>query len=87
MSIFHQQGRTNKFQLTSQSNVNISKIKKLPHEKEGKNMKKRATINNRSRVCNASRRRQLLKRVHSKVVNRRQQFQMTELTDEWSTAS
>ncbi|QHJ13533.1 hypothetical protein FX988_03798 [Paraglaciecola mesophila] len=49
-------------------------------------MKKRATINNRNKVSNTSRRRQLLKRVHSKVISRRQQYQMTELTQEWATA-
>ncbi|MBJ2135996.1 hypothetical protein JEU11_05990 [Paraglaciecola chathamensis] len=49
-------------------------------------MKKRATINNRSRVANTSRRRQLLKRVHSKVIIRRQQYQMTELAQEWASA-
>ncbi|MFT6897639.1 MAG: hypothetical protein ACJA13_002050 [Paraglaciecola sp.] len=50
-------------------------------------MKKRATINNRPRVLNASRRRQLLKRVHNKIVLRRQQFMMTEQTEEMSLAS
>lgn len=50
-------------------------------------MRKRATINNRSRVLHAGRRRYLLKRVHAKIVLRRQLFQMTELLAESSTAS
>ncbi|MFQ3237293.1 MAG: hypothetical protein ACI9C4_002874 [Paraglaciecola sp.] len=44
-------------------------------------MKKRATINNRPRVLTASRRRQLLRRVHHKIALRRQQYMMTEQTE------
>lgn len=49
-------------------------------------MKKRAIINNRPRVLTANRRRQLLKRVHRKILLRRQQFQLTELTEDISLA-
>ncbi|MFQ3198435.1 MAG: hypothetical protein ACI8R9_000597 [Paraglaciecola sp.] len=50
-------------------------------------MRKRATINNRPRILTAGRRRLVIKRVHHKIVLRRQQFLMTEQTEEMSLAS
>ena len=41
-------------------------------------MRKRTTAINKSRLQNNGRRRQLLKRVHKKIVLRRQQFQVME---------
>jgi transposase len=45
-------------------------------------MKKRTTTINRSRLGSNNRRRQLLKRVHQKVISRRQNFQIIEVTKE-----
>ena len=45
-------------------------------------MKKRAISINKNRLGNNSRRRQLLKRVHHKVITRRQNFQTIELNEE-----
>jgi hypothetical protein len=45
-------------------------------------MNKRSTIINRNRLASHSRRRQLLKRVHQKVIMRRQQYRGLELTEE-----
>jgi hypothetical protein len=44
-------------------------------------MKKRTITINRSRLGSNSRRRQLLKRVHQKVISRRQNFQIIEATE------
>ncbi|MCF2949984.1 hypothetical protein L0668_17835 [Paraglaciecola aquimarina] len=49
-------------------------------------MKKRTTISNRRSLSSNSRRRQLLKRVHQKVVSRRQSFQVTELNEDLAEA-
>ena len=45
-------------------------------------MKRRTTLINRNRLSSNSRRRQLLKRVHKKVISRRQNFQIIEATEE-----
>jgi hypothetical protein len=49
-------------------------------------MKKRSISVNRNRIQNGSRRRQLLKRVHHKVLARRQQFQINEVLGQQITA-
>lgn len=49
-------------------------------------MKKRTASINKNRLGSNSRRRQLLKRVHQKVIFRRQNFQIIEATEELSTA-
>jgi len=49
-------------------------------------MKKRTTFINRNRLGSNSRRRQLLKRVHQKVISRRQNFQIIEATEEVAQA-
>jgi hypothetical protein len=45
-------------------------------------MRKRTSSINKARIQNNGRRRQLLKRVHQKIVLRRQQFQIIELNQE-----
>lgn len=45
-------------------------------------MKKRNITINRNRLGSNSRRRQLLKRVHQKIITRRQNFQTIEATEE-----
>jgi transposase len=49
-------------------------------------MKKRNLTINKNRLGSNSRRRQLLKRVHQKVISRRQNFQIIEATEELSQA-
>jgi hypothetical protein len=49
-------------------------------------MKKRTTSISKNRLGSNSRRRQLLKRVHQKVISRRQHFQIIEATEELSPA-
>lgn len=44
-------------------------------------MKKRNTTINKNRLGSNSRRRQLLKRVHQKIMSRRQSFQIIEATE------
>ncbi len=50
-------------------------------------MKKRNVFSRKTRLNNNSKRRLLLKRVHQKVMIRRQQFQQTELLESFSEAS
>ncbi|MGJ8679257.1 hypothetical protein [Paraglaciecola sp.] len=45
-------------------------------------MRKRSTMSCRRTLSSNSRRRQLLKRLHQKVVSRRQSFQVTELNED-----
>lgn len=49
-------------------------------------MKKRNTLSNRRSLSSNSRRRQLLKRVHQKVIARRQHFQINELNENLAEA-
>jgi len=49
-------------------------------------MKKRNLTINKNRLGSNSRRRQLLKRVHQKVISRRQNFQIIEAAEEISQA-
>jgi hypothetical protein len=48
---------------------------------KGDTMKKRTTMSNTRSLSSNSRRRQLLKRVHQKVVSRRQHYQVSEIND------
>ena len=49
-------------------------------------MRRRTTTNNKNRLGSNSRRRQLLKRVHQKVIARRQNFQAIESSEELAHA-
>lgn len=49
-------------------------------------MKKRNTPTNRTRHANGNRRRLMLKRVHQKVLLRRQQYQQAGMNEAWSEA-
>ncbi|WP_299074889.1 hypothetical protein [uncultured Paraglaciecola sp.] len=49
-------------------------------------MKKRTDTVNRSRLSSNNRRRQMLKRVHQKVISRRQNFQVLEVNEELAQA-
>lgn len=50
-------------------------------------MKKRNVFSRNARLNNGSKRRLLVKRLHQKVITRRQQFQQSELIESYSEAS
>lgn len=64
----------------------LSVLSSINVTKQEFKMKKRTTTINRNRLGSNSRRRQLLKRVHQKVIARRQNFQTIEATEELAHA-
>lgn len=53
---------------------------------KGEFMRKRNVFNNRTKVASGNRRRLMLKRLHQKVILRRQQYQQVELLEELEEA-